>query len=164
LIRASQPTKTVGDYSSPNGPLPISPKLANIKLDQLVNYTSGLPQDNGNGPFPAPPLSPQPYSMPAMMSFLNASPPPVSPPSENYTYSNLAFAIVSAIIASGETNCNPMVGAFVSKIREHIFQPLGLGATFFDEVSLAKLPLGLHYDYWHDLTDDSTSGLNRTVA
>src|SRR5262249_5819506 len=46
LIRASHPDGTLGDYISPRGPLPISDALATIKLDGLVNYTSGLPQDS----------------------------------------------------------------------------------------------------------------------
>jgi serine-type D-Ala-D-Ala carboxypeptidase/endopeptidase len=100
LIRALDVTKKVGDYILPKGPLPISPALADITLDQLVNYTSGLPTDNSDGTVDTPPLLPQPYSMTAMMSFLNASPPKLSQIGASYTYSNLAFAIMSAIIAS----------------------------------------------------------------
>jgi hypothetical protein len=41
----------------------------------------------------------------------------------------------------------PTTTRFVSKTREHIFDPLALDATFFDQVSLAKLPLGFHFYY-----------------
>jgi D-alanyl-D-alanine-carboxypeptidase/D-alanyl-D-alanine-endopeptidase len=37
--------------------------------------------------------------------------------------------------------------AFISKIREHLFEPLDLHVSFFDEVSLAELPLGFQYTY-----------------
>jgi serine-type D-Ala-D-Ala carboxypeptidase/endopeptidase len=147
LIRASNSTQTVGDYSSPKGPLPISANLAAITLDQLMNYTSGLPQDNDDrgAELASPPFWPQPYSMSALMSFLNAHPPPVSSPGQNYTYSNLAFAIMSAIIASEGNNSNPRLEVFASKVRNYILKPLDLCATFFDETSLANLPLGYHY-------------------
>jgi len=154
LIPALDAKRTVGDYISPKGPLQIGASLAGIKLDGLVNYTSGLPQDNTDAGADAvtPPVWPLPYSMQAVMSFLDASPPPVSPPpptqaDPNYTYSNLAFALMSAIIASGGTNRNPTAEAFASQIRQHVFAPLGLRATFFDEASLATLPLGYNYDY-----------------
>jgi serine-type D-Ala-D-Ala carboxypeptidase/endopeptidase len=144
LIRASHPRRTIGDYG-----LPISSTLANITLDQLANYTSGLPQDNdiAGAEVATPPFWPRSYSMAQMMSFLDAAPPPVLPPGKAFTYSNLAFDILSTIIASDGTNGNPTIGAFVSKTRKHIFKPLKLQAKFFDEVSLADLPLGFHYEY-----------------
>jgi serine-type D-Ala-D-Ala carboxypeptidase/endopeptidase len=147
LIRAFDPTLRVGDYSQPNGPLPISSALADITLDQLVNYTSGLPHDNDDATIDAPPYWSYPYSMPAMMSFLQAFPPRPSSPGVNYSYSNLAFALMSAIIASEGSNPNPRAGAFVKKIREYIFDPLGLEAKFFTEVSLADFPLGYNCSY-----------------
>jgi CubicO group peptidase (beta-lactamase class C family) len=141
LIRASDPNQTVGGYISAREPLPISSQLGKIKLDQLVNYTSGLPNDytEDGAAAVSPYLWPQPYSMACMMSFLEAYPPPVSP-DETYTYSNLAFAITSAILALGGPKGKPTIEAFVSKIREHIFNPLGLNAVFFDEVSLVRPP------------------------
>jgi CubicO group peptidase (beta-lactamase class C family) len=145
LIRASHPNGILGDYISPNGPLPISNALAPIKLDGLVNYTSGLPADNVDNPVAVPPFQPEPYAMPGMLSYLNESPPILSRPNESYSYSNLAFAIMSAIIAA-EDNVNiPVVHAFVRKMREYVFKPLGLGAKFFNEASLAELPLGFNY-------------------
>src|SRR5262249_40523253 len=38
--------------------------------------------------------------------------------------------------------------AFASKLHDHIFEPLGLGAMFFDEAPLSNLPLGFNYEYW----------------
>jgi D-alanyl-D-alanine-carboxypeptidase/D-alanyl-D-alanine-endopeptidase len=147
LIRASDATKTIGDYILPKGPMRISSTLAKIKLDELVNYTSGLPSDNDDDTLATPPFWPQPFSMQHMLSFLDALPPCVSQTGKKFTYSNLAFAIMSAIIASH--NGKPREGVFVNKIREHIFDRLFLhGATFFDEVSLIDLPLGFHYESW----------------
>jgi len=147
LIRASHPDGTLGDYISPRGPLPISDALATIKLDGLVNYTSGLPQDSVDNPVAVPPFQPQPYAMPGMLSYLKESPPSLSRPNDSYSYSNLAFAIMSAVIAA-EDNVNiPVVHAFVRKMREYVFKPLGLSAKFFNEASLAELPLGFNYAY-----------------
>jgi D-alanyl-D-alanine-carboxypeptidase/D-alanyl-D-alanine-endopeptidase len=148
LFRSSGSTKTIGDYIIPNGRLPISPALANITLDQLVNYTSGLPTDNSDGTVGTPRLLPQPYSLPAMLSFLNSSPPTLTEVGTSYTYSNLAFAIMSAIIASDGTDGAALTSVFTSKMRDNIFKPLGLNAMFFDDASLADLPLGFSYGYW----------------
>jgi D-alanyl-D-alanine-carboxypeptidase/D-alanyl-D-alanine-endopeptidase len=148
LIRASHSNGILSDYISPKGPLPISNALAPVKLDGLVNYTSGLPQDNVDNPVAVPPFQPEPYAMPGMLSYLKESPPNLSWPNETYSYSNLAFAIMSAIIAAEDSVGIPVVHAFVRKMREHIFKPLGLSAKFFNEASLAELPLGFTYTYW----------------
>jgi len=148
LIRASHPNGILADYIAPKGPLPISDALAPIKLDGLVNYTSGLPQDSVDNPVAVPPFKPEPYAMPGMLSYLNEFPPILSPPSENYSYSNLAFAIMSAIIAAEDNVKIPVVHAFVKKMREYVFKPLDLSAKFFNEASLAELPLGFTYAYW----------------
>jgi serine-type D-Ala-D-Ala carboxypeptidase/endopeptidase len=154
LIRTSHPNQTIADYLSPKGPFAVG-ELARISLDALVNYTSGLPPDNDDSgaKAAAPPFWPQPYSLQGMVSFLNASPPTLSWPNERYTYSNLAFAIMSAIIASDGKAELPPVHGFTRKMREHVFRPLGLNATFFNQISLAELPLGFHYEpqargYW----------------
>ena len=154
LIRATHPDQTIADYLSPRGPVTAG-ELARISLDALVNYTSGLPHDNdGSGAKAAsPPFWPQPYSLQGMISFLNASPPGLSWPNESYTYSSLAFAIMSAIIGSDGKSELPAVHGFTRKMREHVFEPLGLTATFFNQTSLAELPLGFHHEpgsrgYW----------------
>jgi serine-type D-Ala-D-Ala carboxypeptidase/endopeptidase len=148
LIRPCHPNGTLGDYISPKGPLPISDALAPIKLDGLVNYTSGLPQDNIEQPVAVPPYLPEPYAVPGMLSYLNEGPPILSRPNKSYSYSNLAFAIMSAIIAAEDNVKIPVVHTFVRKMREHVFKPLGLSAKFFNEASLTELPLGFNYVYW----------------
>jgi CubicO group peptidase (beta-lactamase class C family) len=45
LIRATRPNLTIGDFIAGGLGLPISSELAKIRLDRLVNYTSGLPSD-----------------------------------------------------------------------------------------------------------------------
>ncbi len=85
LMRSLSPSQTVGDYIVPNGPLPISSNLAGISLDELVNYTSGLPQDNDTDANTTPPNLPLPYSMTGMLSYLDASPPTVSGTGMTYT-------------------------------------------------------------------------------
>jgi serine-type D-Ala-D-Ala carboxypeptidase/endopeptidase len=148
LIRASHPDGVLGDFIDPKGPLRISDTLAAIKLDGLVNYTSGLPNDNLDQPVAVPPFQAQPYAMPGMLSYLHEAPPSLSWPNESFTYSNLAFAIMSAIIAAEDKTNIPVIHTFVRKMQEHIFKPLGLGAKFFNGASLADLPLGFGYDYW----------------
>jgi D-alanyl-D-alanine-carboxypeptidase/D-alanyl-D-alanine-endopeptidase len=147
LLRSRNAGLTIGDFIAPNGRLSISSALAAITLDQLMSYTSGLPQDNENGTVDSPPYWAYPYSMPAMLSYLTASPPPVSSPGAQYTYSNLGFAIMSAILASGGTVASPRVGAFVDQMKEYVFAPLDIAASYFNGASLAQLPLGYDYDY-----------------
>jgi D-alanyl-D-alanine-carboxypeptidase/D-alanyl-D-alanine-endopeptidase len=147
LIRSKSSTLTLGDFIAPNGPLKISSSLAKIPLDGLVNYTSGLPQDNDNGTVDSPPYWPQPYSEQGLLSFLDAAPPQVSPPNQNYTYSNLAFAIMGAILGSKGNVDPPKIRFFEGLVYEKIFQPLSMQSSFFDKASLASLPLGYTYDY-----------------
>jgi D-alanyl-D-alanine-carboxypeptidase/D-alanyl-D-alanine-endopeptidase len=127
--------------------LPIDRALAGIDLQSLVNYTSGLPQDydERGAEIASPRFPPRPYSMTGMLNFLNTWPPKVSP---GYSYSNLAFAIMSAVIASEKVKGRPSVDVFVGEMFEHLFKPLGIAATFFDEAPIDKLPLGFHYQYW----------------
>jgi CubicO group peptidase (beta-lactamase class C family) len=143
LIRSVSPSRTIGDYIAPNGPLHISSKLADIPLDSLMNYTSGLPQDDANGSVDTPPYWPQPYSLRAMLSYLDVSPPTITNTGGQYTYSNLGFALMAAILSGSP----PSLATFTSRVESKIFAPLGMKSTFFDDVSLAQLPLGYEYDY-----------------
>jgi D-alanyl-D-alanine-carboxypeptidase/D-alanyl-D-alanine-endopeptidase len=145
LIRASDRNHTVGEYG-----LPISRTLGGITLDSLVNYTSGLPPDNEDATSSMPPYWPRPYSMAGLLSYLSASPPELMQVDKNFTYSNLAFSIMGAILSLDGGKGGPSIDAFVGKMRERIFKPLGLQAAFFDEVSLADLPRGYYYDYTAD--------------
>jgi serine-type D-Ala-D-Ala carboxypeptidase/endopeptidase len=117
-----------------------------------VNYTSGFPKDYDEDGANAttPRLPPRPYSLEAFLSYLETKPPLVSP-KEKYTYSNLAFALMSAILAAGLTKEKPTVAAFVKQMRDHIFTPLHMDDTkYFDEVSLVGFPRGYDYSYKHD--------------
>jgi D-alanyl-D-alanine-carboxypeptidase/D-alanyl-D-alanine-endopeptidase len=140
-IGAICPNRTVGDFLQPNE------TLNKITLDALMNYTSGLPSDNVDDPTPVPPFWPRPYSMQSMLSFLEVYPPSVSPSEQEYSYSNLAFSIMAAVLGSSRKNGQASDVAFIRNIRKHVFQPLRLRARFFDEISLVDLPLGFHYKY-----------------
>jgi D-alanyl-D-alanine-carboxypeptidase/D-alanyl-D-alanine-endopeptidase len=146
LIRSVSSNQTLADYLCPKGPF-TNERLARMSLDCLVNYTSGLPQDNDDAGANAvsPPYWPRPYSMQGMVSFLNNFQPNLPPPDDSYTYSNLAFSIMSAIIASDGTSALPAVHSFTGKMREYVFRPLGIGATFFNQADLGELPLGFSY-------------------
>jgi D-alanyl-D-alanine-carboxypeptidase/D-alanyl-D-alanine-endopeptidase len=146
LIRKDDPSLTLGDYISPNGPLNISSTLAGIPLDGLVNYTSGLPADNVSDANDAPAYLPQPYSLTAMLSYLDASPPAVSGTGTAYSYSNLGFAIMSAVLASTTAN-PPKIGAFARLIGSNLLDPLGMQSYYFSQTQIASLPLGYQYNY-----------------
>jgi D-alanyl-D-alanine-carboxypeptidase/D-alanyl-D-alanine-endopeptidase len=147
LIRSKSSTLTLGDFIAPNGPLKISSSLAKIPLDSLVNYTSGLPQDNKNGKVDSPPHRPQPYSESGLLSYLDTAPPQISPPNQNFTYSNLAFAIMGVVLGA-KGNVEPSyIDTYEGLVQEQIFQPLSMQSTFFDKASLASLPLGYRYAY-----------------
>lgn len=146
LIRKKNPSLTLGDYIAPNGPLNISSTLADIPLDGLVNYTSGLPTDNATDANDAPAYLPQPYSLTAMLSYLDASPPALSGIGSVYNYSNLGFAIMSAILASTKAN-PPKVGAFARLIGSHLLEPLSMQSYYFSQTPIASLPMGYQYNY-----------------
>jgi D-alanyl-D-alanine-carboxypeptidase/D-alanyl-D-alanine-endopeptidase len=146
LIRQNDPLLTLGNYISPNGPLNISSTLAGIPLDGLVNYTSGLPLDNVADPDDNPAYLPQPYSLTAMLSYLDASPPAVSGTGSAYTYSNLGFAIMSAVLASTTAN-PPTVGAFARLVGNNLLDPLGMQSHYFNRTQIASLPIGYQYNY-----------------
>lgn len=143
LIRSASSSKTVGDYIAPNGPLHISTSLANIPLDCLMNYTSGLPEDNENASSSSLPYWPQPYSLPAMLSYLDACPPVITNTGENYTYSNLGFSLMAAILSGS----SPDIANFVQLMKSKVFDALDMRSRYFDATSLARLPLGYEYAY-----------------
>ena len=144
LIRSLSASKTVGDYIVPNGPLPISANLAGISLDELVNYTSGLPQDNDTDVNDSPPYLPLPYSMTGMLSYLNGNPPAVSGTGTTYTYSNLAFGLMAAILSG--TN-PPGTNGFTRLVRERLLDPLSMESVFFNKTPIALLPQAYAYEY-----------------
>jgi len=143
LIRSWSATNAVKLYTQPNGPLRISPELGSITLDSLMSYTSGLPQDNDTDPSDSPPLLPQPYSSQGMLGYLYANPPNLNPINEKYRYSNLAFALMGAILSGSVADLDQ----FTRLINSEIFMPLGMQSKFFDQVPLDLLPLGYAYNY-----------------
>lgn len=122
--------------------LNIGRQFAQIPLSSLMNYTSGLPADNDAGAADFPRFLPAPYAQPAMLGYMNFSPLQVEPAGQNYTYSNLGFALMAAIapmIAGGST--------YEQLVADIIFGPLGMSSTsFFDDVRLDQLPLGINFD------------------
>jgi D-alanyl-D-alanine-carboxypeptidase/D-alanyl-D-alanine-endopeptidase len=146
LLRQSDPSLTLGDYIAPKGPLNISSTLAGIPLDGLVNYTSGLPQDDVTNPTDNPAYLPQPYSLTAMLSYLDANPPAVSGTSSTCTYSNLAFSIMAAVLASTMAN-PPTTGAFARLMASKVLAPLNMQSRYFSQTDIASLPMGYQYNY-----------------
>jgi D-alanyl-D-alanine-carboxypeptidase/D-alanyl-D-alanine-endopeptidase len=146
LLRQNNPSLTLGDYISPIGPLNMSPTLAGIPLDGLVNYTSGLPLDDVTNPTDNPAYLPQPYSLTAMLSYLDANPPAVSGTSTAYTYSNLAFSIMAAVLASTTAN-PPTNGAFSRLMASNVLAPLNMQSRYFNQTQIASLPTGFQYSY-----------------
>ncbi|PNG26515.1 serine hydrolase domain-containing protein [Methylocella silvestris] len=142
-IRSGASGETLAKYTAPNGPLPISAKLGAITLDSLMSYSSGLPADNLADPTDLPPFLPQPYSQRAMLSYLNASPPPLAGLNQQYFYSNLGFALMAAVLSGGSLELR----TFTDLVAAKLFKPLGLNCCFFDWASLEHLPLGYNYDY-----------------
>ena len=153
LIRSVSPSRTVGDYIAPNGPLHISSELADIPLDSLMNYTSGLPQDNDNASVDTPPYWPAPYSLRAMLSYLDVSPPTITETGKRFTYSNLGFALMGAILSGSP----PSLATYTSLVESKIFAPLGMKSRFFSDVSLAQLPLGYEYNYQQSPVFEATA-------
>lgn len=144
LIRQYNSAHTLSEYIAPNGPLPISSILGGISLDSLVNYTSGFPEGDND----VPPYLPQPYSLPAMLGYLNAGPPRVDGTGKIYTYSNLAFAIMSAVLRCSAPGA-PWELVFTDVMRNTILDPLGMSSShFFGDTRIQHLPLG--YDYNND--------------
>jgi CubicO group peptidase (beta-lactamase class C family) len=111
-----------------------------------MNYTSGLPVDNAGDANDSPGYLPQPYSLTAMLSYLDANPPAVSGTGSVYTYSNLGFGIMSSVLASAKTN-PPTVGAFARLMHSNLLDPLGMQSYYFNRTPIASLPLGYQYDY-----------------
>ena len=144
LLRSKSSTLTVGDFTDPNGPLHISSTLGTITLDDLMSYTSGLPQDSVDAKVDSPPYWAYPYSMPGMLSYLNLSPPPIKCTGKAFTYSNLGFALMSSIIAAG-ADIAPTAVDFAHLVRENVFEPLSMQSKFFDGVPLGRLPAGYTY-------------------
>lgn len=126
---------TLGDFPE----LEIGEQFADITLTSLVNYSSGLPQDNGP-PHDEPRLMPQPYTIPGMLGFLNYT--QMKPASQlAYRYSNLGFGLMGAVLPAYADQD----ASYEEIVIDLIFEPLELSAQFFDEVRLDTLPQGYYF-------------------
>jgi len=106
------PDATLGTYyssstSSPPAPAPVPEGTAigssyvGIPLLTLANYTSGLPQDNGDEvDYPVP--IPDPYTIPDMFKYMSGNPFKPAKHGKDYTYSNLGFALLAQTIATSQ--------------------------------------------------------------
>jgi D-alanyl-D-alanine-carboxypeptidase/D-alanyl-D-alanine-endopeptidase len=132
-------SKKVGAYHPP-GMAPLPAPFKRITLLNLANYTSGLPQDN-EYPAALPQYVPEPYTSLSMYSFLNEGNVSPSGVGTTFSYSNLAFALLSHALPEA-------VGRrgypFARLLKDDITDPLGLHDTkLFSEVPMTRLPLGV---------------------
>jgi D-alanyl-D-alanine-carboxypeptidase/D-alanyl-D-alanine-endopeptidase len=129
---------TVGQFL---GAAKIGSQFSQIPLSTLANYTSGLPEDNGSTSV-MPPYWPAPYSVAGMLGFLNMTALTPKDNGREYTYSNLAFALLAHILTCVEPSCH----SFEELICEKVLKPLGMKNTVcFGKVPLDRLPLGYLY-------------------
>ncbi len=139
-------TYLLGGYGNQNPTLAdfftgrIGSQFYGIAIADLLNYTSGLPQDNVSG-F-GPPWLPQPYTLPGLCGFLSMTDYQPVDSGGTYTYSNLGFALAAA--AAQQMAGEPL--SFIHLMEKYVFSPLGLGGTtYFGRTDLASLPLGFVY-------------------
>ncbi len=142
LVRFMDSTLTVNDFMAPAGPLSIGSQFGPITLDQLVNYTSGLPSDNAGGT-DYPTYLPTPYSEAGMLSYLDSpEAPSVTDRGMTYTYSNLAFALMASILGWVRQG-PPVLRAFDERMHEMVFKPLKMhDARYFDKAPIDRLVFG----------------------
>ncbi|MGU3544769.1 serine hydrolase domain-containing protein [Methylobacterium sp. A52T] len=144
LFLSDTPDKTLGEYQGPAGPFDFNAEFQTIQLNNLMNYTSGLPSDNdGYGktvPLPDGSNPPQPYSEKAMMNYLKYNSIQVSPQGENYTYSNLGFAIMAEVIKF-EVPDTDLKFNFPGIVKKYIFEEIGMSSLFFDDTPMDQLNL-----------------------
>ncbi len=140
LIRSQSASQTVGDYIA-KGVLPIGTQFKDILLDSLVNYTSGLPFDNRSDAVDSPPYLPFPYSETGMLSYLNGTSLSPRGSGKTYTYSNLAVALMAAILGTTDRT-DPSGRTYDHLMRTQVFGPLLMASMFFDKASLLDLVQG----------------------
>lgn len=132
---------TLGDFFKGARRYPIGTQFYDIKVAELLNYTSGLPADN-QAAF-GPPFWPQPYTVPGMCGFLDMTDYQPTGSGTAYTYSNLGFALAATVaqrMAGGSD------ASFIELVHDHVFAPLGMtSSTYFGRTDIARLPLGYVY-------------------
>jgi len=137
IPNAQKQNPTLGDF-----PLNIGGQFQSIPIETLVNYTSGLPADNDTVT-DLPPFLPAPYSTPGMLGFLNLTNIEPKPFGTVSAYSNLGFAIASAVLPFLDGDGDG-TSSYEALIQSQIWQQLGFSGntSFFTNVRLDQLPLG----------------------
>lgn len=132
---------TVGEFAGPGKAIEIAPQFSAMPLSTLANYTSGLPEDNLTAR-DMPPYLPNPYSVAGMFGYLKMTRLTPEDGGNQYTYSNLAFALLAEILPY--LNSDKM--SFTELMTEKILKPLGMKKTVcFGKVPLDRLPMGYVY-------------------
>ena len=105
----------------------LPPDKAVITIYHLLSHTSGLVRDTG-GPAITPNVSRDELIQRALGAPLQSA------PGQKYSYSNLGFTVLAAIVekASGQT--------WQNYLKERLFKPAGLTRTVFWDPSMANDP------------------------
>lgn len=132
---------TVGDFFKGARKHRIGAQFYDIPVADLLNYTSGLPQDNQQA-F-GPPYWPQPYSVPGMLGFLDMTEYQPQGTGTGYTYSNLGFALAAAV---AQRMADEPGSSFIELMHKYVFAPVGMTrSTYFGRTDIGRLPLGYVY-------------------
>jgi serine-type D-Ala-D-Ala carboxypeptidase/endopeptidase len=136
-------TQSIQDYTAnviPGG-LQIGSQFDNIPLSTLLSYTSGLPADN-HTVTDLPRLVPTPYSPAGMLGYLDMTSLQPAETGSQYTYSNLAFAIMAQIAPLFDS----ALPDFNTLLSEVVLNPLEMADTFFfEQLSIDDFALGYTY-------------------
>lgn len=131
-------TSSLGSYQPP-GMASLPDSFNAIALQNLANYTSGLPQDNDGAP-DEPDYLPQPYTEKSMYAYLHDGNVSVSGTGTAYTYSNMGFALLALSLPVAVQSTQ----TFGELIRSELTGPLGMKDTaLFTDVPVTELPLGM---------------------
>ncbi len=132
---------TLGDFFEDARRYRIGRQFYGIEIANLLNYTSGLPEDN-DAAF-GPPFWPRPYTVPGMCGFLDMTDYQPAGSGSAYTYSNLGFALAAT---AAQRMADEPDASFVELMHKYVFAPLGMTrSTYFGRADIARLPLGYIY-------------------
>lgn len=141
--RPSLAGSMVSDYH-PLGTVPLGKKFEAMPLLSLANYTSGLPADPKD-PHDQPRHLHPPYTVSDMYQYLSQIGWTPNPSEQQYTYSNLGFALLGEslgpAIRSGDS--------YAQLIQDNVLQPLGFSSAtmmFPTPPPLSQLPQGYKAD------------------
>ncbi len=126
--------KTI-NQAQPRGcpPLPYE-----VSLLDLARYVSGFPQDNDSIGVTMPSAIPFPYTLPGMYGYLHLEPFTPVGTGQEFTYSNLGYALLASSMEAFYTARTP----FRELVHDGVFEPLGMGHTrWFGGVPFNEFPL-----------------------